>query len=222
MASSAQLSTIHSGMNMAGMANSAFHDERLFNIVARVGRDMEAKYGINIDHESRVYAREICEGDTNQFEFTKGSHIRPDGGVLLVTVNGKRRPILTVENKQQGYDATKGGGNAIERLGKPAMVFEQWMANEAINPFLAFVFGTDFRAGSTTNNILGWLTRGGKLNQINLLKKGGIGGQSIFTSPRVKKPFTAAETERIVRDISERALAYYLTRYGTKALQASA
>lgn len=219
MATREQLSKIHTGMHLAGMAETQVHDERLFNTVERVMARLEQKYGFNIDHETRVYKHEIY-ANVGGHEFSKTSFIRPDGGVGLITVNGKRLPIIAVENKRQGYDVTKGHGNAIERLATPAMIFETWTLDQPVNPFTALCWGTDFSFGSSVIHKLADISRGGTLNTVNVTKAvGSVGGSSIFFRPQVTRAFTLTDIEDIVEQVAEKALRGYAKHYGLSSIQ---
>ena len=164
MASPKQLSEIHTEMDLASGSKEA--DAKLSAIQERVGRDLEDKYGVKIIFESRfsnveLYADHLPADMPKHALVSKKPEqtgIMPDGGILLVETTGqdgnlRRMPILVSENKKQGTGKTyfnkygrpyKAKGNAVERLAKNIQYLRNWLSGEAILPFVAFCYGSDF------------------------------------------------------------------------------
>ena len=83
--------------------------------------------------------------------------MRPDGGILLATLNGKEYPILAVEDKVQGTNDVlfaqgkrrQATGNAIERGGKNIRGAEMLFAGMSVFPYVLFAAGCDFHSSET-------------------------------------------------------------------------
>lgn len=148
------------------------------------------------------------------------SAMKPDGGILyIIDNNNKMYPILIVEQKKQGTNdrviATTGkkqaSGNAIERLGKNVIGFRTWMKNEAIFPFVCFGYGWDFNLNSSILDRVITIAEFGKLNQTNLYNTEQTNRGSFYFN---EHPLTKNQILAIIKDIAERSVQYYFSKYG--------
>lgn len=84
--------------------------------------------------------------------------MKPDGGILLVIINGKEYPVLVIEDKIQGTndirmkkgDKKQSTGNAIERGAKNIRGAEMLFSSSLnIFPYALFASGCDFHSSET-------------------------------------------------------------------------
>lgn len=151
------------------------------------------------------------------------SSIRPDGGILYI--QGKpgdklSYPILIAEVKNQGTNdlRAKEGlpkqakGNAIERLGKNLIGLRAALMSESIFPFVCFGYGCDFQADSSILDRVSTMAIFGKLNKTYLHnEEGGLFNRGSFYF-RPKK-WSVDEMLKIMKDIAERSVLYYFSKY---------
>ncbi len=191
------------------------NDKKLFEIIAKVSRKLSNLFGIKISHETSMKNIDLYNNNSN-FQYghnltCKMSSVRPDGGILFVSKNGKKFAILISENKKQGDGKKQAKGNAIERAGKNIMFAQSLLKDETIFPYVIFCHGTDFIEGSYIIDRLGTMCHYQQLNQINLLKdKTNLGGQSIFYG---EYRISQTEIYNICYEIALRSLAYYIIKY---------
>jgi len=94
--------------------------------------------------------------------------MRPDGGILMLSLNGKDIPILIVEDKVQGTNdnlfAKKCGrqatGNAIERGAKNIRGAEMIFSGLPIFPYVLFASGCDFHETETISKRIDMMNMG--------------------------------------------------------------
>jgi len=104
-------------------------------------------------------------------------------------------------------------GNAIERLGKNLIGLRTALMRENIFPFVCFGYGCDFEKTSSILDRVTTMAMFGNLNKIYLLNDGGgrFNRGSFFFRP---EPWTVDEMTTIMKDIAERSIYYYFTKYG--------
>ena len=151
------------------------------------------------------------------------SSIRPDGGILSIRGgNGDLRkyPILIVEVKNQGTNdlrAIEGlpkqaKGNAIERLGKNVIGLRAALLKEGIFPFVCFGYGCDFESDSSILDRVTTIAMFGKLNKTYLHNQENdkFNRGSFYFRP---EKWTLPEMIEIMKDIAERSILYYFSKY---------
>ena len=90
-------------------------------------------------------------------ETNKNVYMKPDGGIITVTIGETSHVVLIVEDKVQGTNDirfTKGlprqaTGNAIERGGKNIRGSEMLFSGSDISPYVMMVSGCDFHPSET-------------------------------------------------------------------------
>jgi len=159
------------------------------------------------------------------------SSIRPDGGILYI--RGKADdaltyPILIAEVKNQGTNDLRTAeglprqarGNAIERLGKNLIGLRIALMHECIFPFVCFGYGCDFEAGSSILDRVTTMAMFGKLNTTYLYNEGNgrFNRGSFYFRP---EPWSVEEMTEIMKDIAERSVLYYFSKYREEHFQSS-
>ncbi len=185
--------------------------------------------GITLTHTKQWYLKDIvnelkpCFPDIDLHYHFEKSHIRPDGGILGIKSfkdNTLTYPILISEVKNQGTNdmrAREGKpkqakGNAIERLGKNVIGFRTALLRESIFPFVCFGYGCDFEETSSILDRVSTMAMFGKLNKIYLHNEedGRFNRGSFYFRA---EEWTADEMFDIMKDIAERAVLYYFSKY---------
>ncbi len=149
--------------------------------------------------------------------------IKPDGGFLTlrsVQNNSATYPILISEVKNQGTNDQRlkegkpkqSKGNAIERLGKNLIGLRTALLKENIFPFVCFGYGCDFEEDSTILDRVSTMAMFGKLNKTYLYNEedGQFNRGSFYFRP---EEWTVEEMYDIMKDIAERAVLYYFSKY---------
>ncbi len=149
--------------------------------------------------------------------------MRPDGGILAIksrTDSSLTYPILISEVKRQGTNDLRkkeglrkqSKGNAIERLGKNLIGFRTALLRESIFPFVCFGYGCDFEETSTTLDKVSTMSMFGKLNKTYLFNEedGRFNRGSFYFR---EDEWTAEEMFNIMKDIAERSVLYYFSKY---------
>jgi type II restriction enzyme len=208
----------------------------------RLGRSLETlyqelvnKYNVKLKHESQWFLKDIVEtlrdAFPNNVSFTyefDTSSMRPDGGILsLVDKKNNAYPILITEVKNQGTNDLRelegkpkqARGNAIERLGKNVIGFRTALLKESIFPFVCFGDGCDFAPDSTIRDRVITIAMFGSLNETRLHNEGidGVFNRGSFYF-RVEL-WTEEDMLPIMRDIAERSILYYFSKYGEDAFK---
>jgi len=203
--------------------------QAISNVVVYLSEQFETR--IRIEHRKYWLLKDIVSELRSTFhgvEFHyhfENSSIRPDGGILLIKSNDEKDPlsypILIAEVKNQGTNdiRVKEGkplqakGNAIERLGKNLIGLRTALMRENIFPFVCFGYGCDFEKTSSILDRVTTMAMFGNLNKIYLLNDGGgrFNRGSFFFRP---EPWTVDEMTTIMKDIAERSIYYYFTKYG--------
>lgn len=197
------------------------------------------KFGkrIVLVHESQWYLKDIVaelQRTYPEIEFHyhfDSSSIRPDGGILYI--RGKSGdeltyPILIAEVKNQGTNELRiaeglprqARGNAIERLGKNLIGLRTALMRESIFPFVCFGYGCDFEESSSILDRVTTMAMFGKLNTIYLYNEGNgrFNRGSFYFRPQ---QWSIDEMANIMKQIAERAVLYYFSKYGEEHFQPS-
>lgn len=180
-------------------------------------------------HERQWYLKDIVAElrrtypDTEFHYHFDNSSIRPDGGILYIRGNSDDEltyPILIAEVKNQGTNVLRAAeglprqarGNAIERLGKNLIGLRTALMRESIFPFVCFGYGCDFEADSSILDRVTTMAMFGKLNTTYLYNEGGgkFNRGSFYFRP---EPWSVDEMAVIMKDIAERAVLYYFSKY---------
>jgi type II restriction enzyme len=161
--------------------------------------------------------------DTDLHCHFENTSMKPDGGILAIKSSKDSiltYPILISEVKNQGTNdlRAKEGlrrqaqGNAIERLGKNLIGFRTALLRESIFPFVCFGYGCDFEETSTILDRISTMAMFGKLNKTYLHNEedGRFNRGSFYF--RAEK-WTADEMFDIMKDIAERSVLYYFSKY---------
>lgn len=191
-------------------------------------RDKFAK-GITLIHEKQWYLQDIINElkpyfpDTDLYCHFENTSMKPDGGILAIKGskdNNLTYPILISEVKNQGTNdlRAKEGlrrqaqGNAIERLGKNLIGFRTALLRESIFPFVCFGYGCDFEETSPILDRVSTMAMFGRLNKTYLHNEedGRFNRGSFYF--RAEK-WTADEMFDIMKDIAERSVLYYFSKY---------
>ena len=134
------------------------HDKRCTEISLLVVEDLKVNFpDLEITRWKTLYKKDIHEQlklrdqalGTHQFH--EKSHIKPDGGIIVVKKEDKWRVILVAEAKLQGSNKGRieGGlekqstGNALERATKNIAEVRNFMIDENHFPYVVFGHGED-------------------------------------------------------------------------------
>jgi type II restriction enzyme len=135
-------------------------------------------------------------------------------------------PILIAEVKNQGTNDIRTAeglpkqarGNAIERLGKNLIGLRTALMRECIFPFVCFGYGCDFEENSSILDRVTTMAMFGKLNTIYLYNEGsGRFNRGSFYFRRDQ--WSVDEMADIMKQIAERAVFYYFSKYGADHFQ---
>jgi hypothetical protein len=108
----------------------------------------------------------------------KNFSMRPDGGILILSLNGKDIPILIVEDKVQGTNDNlfakkckrEDVGDDIEYAAKNIRSAEMLFAELPIFPYVLFASGCDFHESETISKTIDMMNMGCKNNYIDITK----------------------------------------------------
>ena len=161
--------------------------------------------------------------DTDLHYHFENTSMKPDGGILAIESSKDSiltYPILISEVKNQGTNdlRAKEGlrkqaqGNAIERLGKNLIGFRTALLRESIFPFVCFGYGCDFEETSSILDRVSIMAMFGKLNKTYLYNEedGRFNRGSFYFRA---EEWTVDEMFDIMKDIAERAVLYYFSKY---------
>lgn len=203
-------------------------EETLIKAIFRVEKSIRRKFPqIQLCHDSKWMLHDVVSVLKEEFpevDFMcnfKTTSMMPDGGILsIVDRNGKKKPILISEKKNQGTNdlralegrGRQAKGNAIERLGKNVIGFRTAMRSESIFPFVCFGDGCDFEARSTILDRVVTVAQFGSLNKTYLHKQNeGYFDRGSFYFR--EKEWTEKEMHKICLDIACRSIQYYFSKY---------
>lgn len=211
---------------------SAKQETEVIKALAKVVESLTTKHGsqILLTHEKQWYLSAIVQElrhtypDVEFHYHFDTSSIRPDGGVLLLgTTEGDKisYPILIAEVKNQGTNDLRSQeglpqqarGNAIERLGKNLIGLRTALMRESIFPFVCFGYGCDFVSDSYILDRVSTMAMFGKLNTTYLHNdaNGRFNRGSFYFRP---ERWTVDEMSEVMRDIADRSILYYFSKYG--------
>jgi len=201
--------------------------QALKQVVEGLARKFEKK--ICLSHGKQWYLKDIVAElryTYPELEFHyhfDRSSIRPDAGILYIQGKEDDRltyPILIAEVKNQGTNDLRAQeglpkqakGNAIERLGKNLIGLRTALMRESIFPFVCFGYGCDFESSSSILDRVSTMAMFGKLNTTHLHNEesGKFNRGSFYF--RVK-PWSVDEMAHIMKDIAERSVLYYFSKY---------
>jgi len=190
---------------------------------------------ITLKHEIQWYLKDIVKElrqiypDIEFHYHFDHTSIRPDGGILYICGKSGDEltyPILIAEVKNQGTNDIRTAeglpkqarGNAIERLGKNLIGLRTALMRECIFPFVCFGYGCDFEENSSILDRVTTMAMFGKLNTIYLYNEGGgrfNRGSFYFR----RDQWSVDEMADIMKQIAERAVFYYFSKYGSDHFQ---
>ncbi|MCY3550178.1 MAG: restriction endonuclease [Candidatus Poribacteria bacterium] len=184
---------------------------------------------ITLTYERQWYLKDLINELRTYFPdidlhcHSEKTHMKPDGGILgikSVKDSISTYPILISEVKNQGTNDLRekegkpkqAKGNAIERLGKNLIGFRTALLSESIFPFVCFGYGCDFEETSSTLDKVSTMAMFGKLNKSYLHNEedGRFNRGSFYFRA---EEWTAGEMFDIMKDIAERAVLYYFSKY---------
>lgn len=207
--------------------------QALQQVVDYISKVFENK--VSLVHEPQWYLKDIVAELRQTYPAVDfhyhfdSSSIRPDGGILYIRGKPDDKltyPILIAEVKNQGTNDLRAAeglprqsrGNAIERLGKNLIGLRAALMRENIFPFVCFGYGCDFEEDSSILDRVTTMAIFGKLNTIYLHDEGnGLfkRGSFYFRPER----WSVDEMAKIMKDIAERSVLYYLSKYGVDHFQ---
>lgn len=190
------------------------------NSVLDIKNELEKKYpNYTFIHEKNIFKYEIAKeiGIKNYSPSSSLSNIRPDGGVLYIVFGKEKYPILISEAKKQGTNSTRkkegkkeqSKGNAIERSYKNYCELKLFCKNLDYFPFVMFVFGCDFKPGSSILDRLDALTEYKPKNKIHVNDKSKIA--SVFVKD---ENFSYKEVYDVMKKICDLSIKEVLKKYG--------
>ena len=184
---------------------------------------------ISLVHDKQWYLRDIVEElrytypDVGLHCHFDRTSIRPDAGILHIQGDPDDRltyPILIAEVKNQGTNDLRlkeglprqARGNAIERLGKNLIGLRTALMRESIFPFVCFGYGCDFAPDSSILDRVTTMAMFGELNKTYLHnQEGGRFNRGSFYFRETR--WTSDEMYEIMKDIAERSILYYFSKY---------
>ncbi len=229
MARKHQLRTQRTGtvINVTSKKQESDIIQALQRVVDYISARFEGK--IALVHEPQWYLRDIVAElrqtypDIEFYYHFDSSSIRPDGGILYIRGNSDDKlmyPILIAEVKNQGTNdlrvaeglTRQARGNAIERLGKNLIGLRAALMRESIFPFVCFGYGCDFEADSSILDRVTTMAMFGKLNTTYLYNEGNgkFNRGSFYFRP---ERWSIDEMADIMKDIAERSVLYYFSKY---------
>ena len=197
----------------------------------QVVEHLQKRFGTQIAlvHEKQWHLRSIVSELRHTYpdmEFHyhfDSSSIRPDGGILYIQgPKGDKLsyPVLISEVKNQGTNDLRAQeglpkqakGNAIERLGKNLIGLRAALLRESIFPFVCFGYGCDFENDSSILDRVSTMAMFGCLNKTYLHNEEGgkFNRGSFYFRPQ---RWTVAEMVNVMKDIAERSVLYYFSKY---------
>ena len=193
----------------------------------------EKFYGVEFHHEKLwrivdiVGELERSHADVDFHHHFNNTSIKPDGGLLCLKAkedDSLTFPVLISEVKNQGTNDQRrkeglprqARGNAIERLGKNVIGLRAALMRESIFPFVCFGYGCDFEEDSSILDRVTTIAMFGSLNK-TYLHNGGTGdrfnrGSFYFRPDR----WHVDEMAAVMKDIAERSVLYYFSKYGKR------
>lgn len=186
---------------------------------------------VSLVHELQWYLKDIVTElrrtypDVDFHYHFENSSIRPDEGILCIRGKPDDKltyPILIAEVKNQGTNDLRAAqglprqarGNAIERLGKNLIGLRVALMRESIFPFVCFGYGCDFEENSSILDRVTTMAMFGKLNTTYLYNQGPCERINRGSFYFRLQPWTVDEMAEIMKEIAERSVFYYFSKYG--------
>ena len=213
-------------------ATSKRQETELVKALERTASYLDRKFiGVEFYHSKTWYLSDIVRDLQATYEgmdfhcHFENTSIRPDGGFLCLRAregDESMYPILISEVKNQGTNDLRiregmkrqAKGNAIERLGKNVIGLRTALMRESIFPFVCFGYGCDFEEDSSILDRVATIAMFGSLNK-TYLHNGGPDGRfnrgSFYFRPH---RWRVSEMLAVMRDIAERSVLYYFSKYG--------
>ncbi|MBI3996906.1 MAG: hypothetical protein HY352_04535 [Candidatus Omnitrophica bacterium] len=210
-------------------ATSKEQETDLIKALKKTVKYLLTKFGkkIVVVHERKWLLKDIVRELKRAFPDVDFHHhfdtsaIKPDGGILFIQgKNQEAYPILIAEAKNQGTNELRikeglkkqAKGNAIERLGKNVIGLRAALLRETIFPFVCFGYGCDFKDTSSILDRVTTIAMFGHLNKTYLhnLEQGKFNRGSFYFR---SNPWTVGEMFEVMRDIAERSVLYYFSKY---------
>ena len=206
-------------------------ESEVIQALERVIIYLDDKFGkrITLSHSKQWRLRDIVDelratypdmGFHNHFDNT---YIRPDGGLLFIESSQQSAltyPILISEVKNQGTNDLRAReglprqarGNAIERLGKNLIGLRTALMRESIFPFVCFGYGCDFEEVSSILDRVSTMAMFGRLNKTYLHNEedGKFNRGSFYFR---EEKWSVDEMADVMKDIAERSILYYFSKY---------
>ena len=220
-------------------ATAKQQESELVKALYEVEDHLNDRFGgeMSFRHEKRWYLRDIVSelrADYPDMDFHHhfdNTFINPDGGILYI--NGKdgdeaTYPILISEVKNQGTNDLRlregkprqARGNAIERLGKNLIGLRAALMRESIFPFVCFGYGREFAPDSFILDSVSAMAMFGRLNTTYLHNeaRGKFNRGSFYFR---EQAWSVSEMADVMKDIAERSVLYYLSKYGESRFRPS-
>ena len=172
-------------------------------------KDLRVLYpDIEFIHRKTLRKSEISP-EPDYTPHSKGSGVKPDGGILFAKINGRLYPILVSEAKKQGTNDVRmaegkkkqGKGNAIERAFKNCSEFQIFFEEYTYFPYVIFAYGCDFEDGSSINDRMDAMTRYRPRNQEYIFDS-----RQLATIYVKGNPFTNEEIFAKIKEISTQVI----------------
>ena len=136
-------------------------------------KDKIAKIGGKIIHKKQISLYECQQyfhkvGGPTPNELNKHVSMKPDGGIIIATINNIEYPLMIVEDKVQGTNdilheqnkKRQSTGNAIERGAKNIRGAEMIFSEMNIFPYVLFASGCDFHHTETISKRIEMMNMG--------------------------------------------------------------
>ena len=201
--------------------------QALDRVVDHVSRRFGAK--VTLVHQKQWLLKDIVADlrgsypEVNFHHHFDNTSIRPDGGILFIegrAGDSMKYPILISEVKNQGTNDLRlkegkprqAKGNAIERLGKNLIGLRTVLMRESIFPFVCFGYGCDFEDDSSILDRVSTMAMFGSLNTTYLHNEenGKFNRGSFYFR---ENEWSVDEMFTVMKDIAERSILYYFSKY---------
>ena len=218
-------------------ATSKRQEKEVVGALFRVVAHLEEKYGPKVQFfhkwvwHLKDVTKELQESfpDVDFHYHFDSSSMAPDGGILCLRGKSDDKliyPIVISEVKNQGTNDLRlkegkkkqAKGNAIERLGKNVIGFRAALLRESIFPFVCFGYGCDFAPDSSILDRVTTIAMFGKLNKTYLhnQEQGTFNRGSFYFR---EEPWSEDDMYEIMKDIAERSILYYFSKYREEHFQ---
>ena len=161
---------------------------------ATIGGTITHKKEISL-YECQQYFHKV--GGPTPDEANKRVYMKPDGGIIICTINNIEYPIMIVEDKVQGTNdklheqkkKRQATGNAIERASKNMRLSEMIFVEMNIFPYVLFASGCDFHHTETISK---------RLEMMNM----GIPNHYIEITPKKTSEMVSTNIDEIISSIN--------------------